>query len=65
MGQDRQAREAVEQARSDLDKLDKPTEGALPAAGPHAKKALTDEAKTPGSGALPENDDKSVMPGSG
>jgi hypothetical protein len=62
MGQDRQAREAVEQARSDLDK---PSEGALPAAGPHAKKALTDEAKTPGSGALPENDDKSVMPGSG
>jgi hypothetical protein len=62
MGQDRQAREAVEQARSDLDK---PSEGVLPAAGPHAKKALTDEAKTPGSGALPENDDKSVMPGSG
>jgi hypothetical protein len=62
MGQDSQAREAVEQARSDLDK---PSEGELPTAGPHAKKALTDKAKTPGSGALPENDDKTVTPGSG
>ncbi len=36
-----------------------------PAAGPHAKDHLTDETKTPGTGSLPENDDASVLPGSG
>jgi hypothetical protein len=61
MGEDRQAREAVEQGSV----LDKPSQGELPTAGPHAKKVLTDESKTPGSGALPENDDRTVIPGSG
>jgi hypothetical protein len=60
MDENKKAREAIE----GLDA--KPTEGLKPpVAGPHAKKGLTDESKTPGAGALPDRDDESVMPGAG
>nr|WP_082760340.1 hypothetical protein [Agrobacterium bohemicum] len=36
-----------------------------PPAGPHAKRHLTDESKTPGTGALPDRNDESVSPGGG
>lgn len=36
-----------------------------PAAGPHAKKHLIDESKTPGTSALPDREDESVSPSSG
>ncbi|MBX4867265.1 MULTISPECIES: hypothetical protein [Rhizobium] len=36
-----------------------------PPAGPHAKKDLIDETKTPGAGSLPDEDERSVTPGSG
>jgi hypothetical protein len=36
-----------------------------PAAGPHAKQHLMDKSKTPGTGASPDVEDKSVSPGGG
>ena len=42
--------------RSDQAQNDEPTE--LPPAGPHAKPELTDKDKTPGSGVLPDADEK-------
>ncbi|TXI02949.1 MAG: hypothetical protein E6Q76_14735 [Rhizobium sp.] len=36
-----------------------------PAAGPHAKEHLIDDAKTPGGGTLPDTKEESVDPGAG
>lgn len=54
-------------ARETIEEEDTPTGGTkdIPAAGPHAKKHLTDDSKTPGAGSLPEEDDSAVNPGSG
>jgi hypothetical protein len=54
------ARDAVEDSGND-----KARAAENPAAGPHAKKELTDDSKTPGSGALPNSDEESVEPGAG
>lgn len=59
MNKDDEARKAIEQARDDTGNAPHPP------AGPHAKEELTDKAKTPGSGALPEAQEKDVTPGSG
>lgn len=60
MHKDTKAQQAIEET----DK--KSVEGQdQPAAGPHAKKHLTDESKTPGTGALPDREDDSVSPGGG
>ncbi|MDQ0457250.1 hypothetical protein [Rhizobium paknamense] len=37
----------------------------MPPAGPHARPELTDKEKTPGTGALPEDSQEDVTPGSG
>ena len=57
--EDKNARETIEES----DEKTKPNED-IPAAGPHAKKHLTDESKTPGAGSLPDEDDSEVNPGS-
>ena len=36
--------------------VEKSTPSNTPAAGPHARKDLVDDEKTPGTGSLPEND---------
>ncbi|MGV1873687.1 hypothetical protein [Agrobacterium rosae] len=60
MNKDTKAQRAIEET----DK--KPVDGQdHPAAGPHAKKHLTDESKTPGTGALADREDESVSPGGG
>jgi len=59
MSKDTRAREAVEGVREEIAGSDSPP------AGPHAKKELVDGSKTPGSGLLPDEKDKSVSPGSG
>ncbi len=43
-----------EQSRADAPKDTPSKPKDLPTAGPHADEALTDESKTPGTGALPE-----------
>ena len=58
--EDKNARETVEET----DEKTKHNED-MPAAGPHAKKHLTDESKTPGAGSLPDADDDDVNPGAG
>ncbi|MGO4624406.1 hypothetical protein AB4Z34_30680 [Ensifer sp. 2YAB10] len=60
MSKDKKAQEAIEETG-------KESAGGehLPTAGPHAKDRLTDKSKTPGTGSLPDNDDESVVPGSG
>ena len=57
--EDKNARETIEES----DEKTKQNED-IPAAGPHAKKHLTDESKTPGAGSLPDEDDSEVNPGS-
>ena len=60
MNKDTKAQQAIEETGK------KPVEDdENPAAGPHAKKHLTDESKTPGTGALPDREDDSVSPGGG
>ncbi|KSV62849.1 hypothetical protein N182_11880 [Sinorhizobium sp. GL2] len=60
MSKDKKAQQAIEETGKD------PSGGQhLPTAGPHAKDRLTDKTKTPGSGLLPDNDDDTVVPGSG
>ena len=59
MDKDKQAQEAVEETAV------KPKASDQPAAGPHAADELTDENKTPGTGLLPEEDDKDVDASSG
>ena len=59
MADDKNARDAVEASGNEA----RATES--PPAGPHAKKELTDNSKTPGSGALPDSDEESVEPGAG
>lgn len=54
MDKDKQAQEAVEETAA------KPAAVDQPAAGPHATEELTDNAKTPGTGLLPEEDDDGV-----
>lgn len=60
MADEMNARDAVEKSANDEARA---TE--TPPAGPHARKELTDNSKTPGSGALPSSDEKSVEPGAG
>jgi hypothetical protein len=60
MAEDKNARDAVEESGSHKARA---TES--PSAGPHAKKELTDNSKTPGSGALPDSDEDSKEPGAG
>lgn len=57
---DEKAQEAIEE-RDDRSKA--PSDN--PPAGPHAKKHLTDNSKTPGAGSLPDERDDDVNPGSG
>lgn len=57
---EKNAREAVEESD---DKNVASTDN--PPAGPHAKKHLTDNSKTPGAGSLPDEQDDEVNPGSG
>lgn len=59
MADDKNARDALEKSGNKA----RATES--PPAGPHAKKELTDNSKTPGSGALPDSDEDSVEPGAG
>lgn len=50
------------------DEKRKPEEKAgqdLPAAGPHDKKSLQDNSKTPGAGTLPDDKEQDVNPGAG
>ena len=60
MAEDKNARDAVEESGNHKARA---TES--PPAGPHAKKELADNSKTPGSGALPDGDEDSVEPGAG
>ncbi|GAK73161.1 hypothetical protein [Agrobacterium rubi] len=60
MNKDTKAQRAIEETdKKPVDRRD------YPAAGPHAKKRLTDESKTPGTGALSDREDESVSPGGG
>ncbi|MFA1626176.1 hypothetical protein ACDY96_26535 [Rhizobium mongolense] len=60
MNKDKKAQQAIEETGKT------PVDGQeLPAAGPHAKEHLTDESKTPGTGALQDREDESVSPGGG
>jgi hypothetical protein len=60
MDKDTKAQQAIEETGK------KPFDGQdQPAAGPHDKEHLQDESKTPGAGALPDEGDESVSPGSG
>lgn len=54
-------------AREAIERVDKPggATGNHPAAGPHAKDHLTDKDKTPGTGALPDDDSREIDAGSG
>ncbi|MDQ1195295.1 hypothetical protein [Agrobacterium sp. SORGH_AS 787] len=54
-------------ARQTIEETDEKTtrNEDIPAAGPHAKKHLTDDSKTPGAGSLPDEDDNDINPGSG
>lgn len=54
MGKDKQAQEAIEETAVKQKPVDQP------AAGPHATEDLTDNAKTPGTGLLPEEGDDGV-----
>lgn len=57
---DDKAREAVEETGN------KPRDAKrTPPAGPHDQDRLTDRSKTPGAGALPDEDEASVNPGAG
>ncbi|RWX78855.1 hypothetical protein EPK99_09760 [Neorhizobium lilium] len=58
MAEDRNAQEAVENVDKSVQTQDRP------AAGPHARKDLTDMEKTPGTGALPDDDGKDADVGS-
>ncbi|MBO9186433.1 hypothetical protein ACQZ4Y_19255 [Rhizobium sp. L80/93] len=60
MTDDQNARDAVEDSGHG-----KARAADSPAAGPHAKKELTDNSKTPGAGAFPTDDEESVEPGAG
>lgn len=60
MAHDRDARDAVEKSGND-----EARGTSSPPGGPHAKKELTDDSKTPASGALSSRDEKSVEPGAG
>ncbi len=56
----------AQQAIEETEKGKVPVDGQeLPTSGPHAAKRLTDESKTPGTGALPDREDESVSPGGG
>jgi len=57
---DKKARETIEENDTNTE-----SSGDIPAAGPHAKKHLTDDSKTPGAGSLPDEDDEDVNPGAG
>jgi hypothetical protein len=58
MSEDKQAQDAVEN-------VEKPAQaGHYPKAGPHAKSHLTDNEKTPGTGALPDGTDTDTDAGS-
>ena len=60
MNDDKVAQEAIEKPT--------PSEAApnkMPPAGPHADQRLTDDSKTPGAGALPDDDVESIDPGAG
>lgn len=57
---DKNAREAIEEKDTK-----KEATSENPPAGPHAKKHLTDNSKTPGAGSLPDAQDDEVNPGSG
>jgi hypothetical protein len=58
MSEDKRAQDAVEN-------VEKPAkEGRYPKAGPHAKPELTDNEKTPGTGALPNSTDTEADAGS-
>lgn len=56
-----------EKAREAIEEKEKDHKGSTdhPLAGPHAKDHLTDKSKTPGAGALPDEKDDDVNPGSG
>ncbi len=58
--EDKNAREAIEEENVKTERNED-----IPAAGPHAKKHLTDNSKTPGAGSLPDEDDNEVNPGAG
>lgn len=60
MNKDKKAQRAIEQTGK------KEAENSEhPSAGPHAKEHLIDKSKTPGAGALPNNNETEVSPGSG
>ena len=59
MTDDKAAQKAVEQT-----KADKKADTDKPSAGPHARKDLTDHAKTPGTGSLPDERASDVDAGS-
>jgi hypothetical protein len=58
MGEDKSAQEAIE----NVDTTSKAKD--TPAAGPHAKKELTDLDKTPGTGSLPDPETNETDAGS-
>jgi hypothetical protein len=60
MSDEKKAQQSVEGVDQD-----RSPETSTPAAGPHAQPGLTDDSKTPGAGALPDADEKSVDPGAG
>lgn len=58
MNRDTKAQRAIEETdKKPVDSQDHPSDG------PHAKKHLTEESKTPGAGALPDREAESVSPG--
>ncbi len=59
MADDKTAQEAIENVDTTAKAKDSP------AAGPHAKKELTDMDKTPGTGSLPDPDTKETDASSG
>lgn len=62
LNDDKKAQQAIEETGKDKDPVDGQE---LPVAGPHAANRLTDESKTPGTGALPDREDESISPGAG
>ncbi|TDK39152.1 hypothetical protein E2F50_03220 [Rhizobium deserti] len=59
MAEDKQAQQAVENIDTST------TSASKPPAGPHAREDLTDNDKTPGTGALPEANSEDTDAGSG
>jgi hypothetical protein len=60
----RSAQEAIERGSGE-DFRNQRLWGTNPPAGPHAKDGLTDHDKTPGTGSLPDKDDKATDAGTG